>query len=144
MRIDKLLSPLIKVALSSVASSLTKIGETIDLGANRNNGVFPTANVAGWVVTLNGGASGGAATLTLEIVTSANADLSSPTVLATKTAIGLADTVKNQFFIPVPQTNDWKRYLGVRAAYGTAAFTGGTVSVEFTDHYRNYRAYPAN
>ena len=82
-------------------------------------------------------------TLNLRLITSAAANLASPEVLWTGAALALADTVKNQLFIPVPNSNKWKRYASFQGQAGTAVFTGGTIKVDFVADARNWRAYPA-
>lgn len=145
MIIDKLLSPAINVALSTLTTSAATIGTVMDFGEDRNHGLVATTYGPGWVVTVNGATSGGASTLNLSLVTSDAATLSSPTTLWSRSAIPLTDIdgEGQQFFVPVPSTNDWKRYVALRGNAGTAVFTGGELSFEFTSDFRNYRAYPA-
>lgn len=145
MIIDKLLSPAINVALTTLTTSAATIGSVMDFGADRNNGLIATTYGPGWVVTVNGATSGGASTLNLSLVTSDSASLTSPTTLWSVSAIPLADVQGRgkQFFVPVPSTNDWKRYVAFRGNAGTAVFTGGELSIEFTADFRNWRAYDA-
>lgn len=71
--------------------------------------------------------SGGAATLTVELIMSANSDLSSYTVLHTTPALALATLVAGyQIRIAVPYVGLTSRYLGVRYTIGTATTTAGT------------------
>lgn len=145
MIVDKLLSPVIKGALSAVGSSAATLGEVLDFGERRNNGMLAQSDACGWVVTIAGATSAGAATLNLSLITSAQANLASPKTLWTGAAVPLADVAGKgkQFFIPVPVTDDWEQFVAFRANYGTAAYTGGTISIEFAANKRNWRAYPA-
>ena len=71
--------------------------------------------------------SGGAATLTVELIMSANSDLSSYTVLHTTPALAMATLVAGyQIRIAVPYVGLTSRYLGVRYTIGTATTTAGT------------------
>lgn len=71
--------------------------------------------------------SGGAATLTVELIMSANSDLSSYVVLHTTPALALATLVAGYLIrIAVPKTGLTSRYLGVRYTIGTATTTAGT------------------
>lgn len=146
MIIDKLMSA-VNVALSTLTtgSQTTLNSPVMDFGVNRNNGMLAKTYGAGFVVTVKGATSGGASTLTLRLVTSDAVGLTSPVVLWTGAAIPLADVAGKgkQFFVPMPDTNDWKRFAAFQAQAGTAVFTGGTVSVEYTADMRKWRAYPA-
>lgn len=69
--------------------------------------------------------SGGAATLKAEIIMSANADLSSPTVLQSSAVIALATLVAGyQFRLALPPGIS-ARYLGVQYVIATATTTAG-------------------
>lgn len=71
--------------------------------------------------------SGGAATLTVELIMSANSDLSSYTVLHTTPALAMATLVAGyQIRVAVPYVGLTSRYLGVRYTIGTATTTAGT------------------
>lgn len=72
--------------------------------------------------------SGGAATVKAELIMSANADLSSPTILESTQAIALATLVAGyQFRLGVP-VGITARYLGVQFVIGTATTTAGKVT----------------
>lgn len=144
MIIDKLMSTNDGVALSGLSVGNNTL-KTLDLGAARNNGLFVNSNRPGWVVTIKGGTSEGAATIALAVLTDDNSSLSSPTTLYTSATLALATVAGTgtQFFIPVPASDSWERYCGLRAIVGTAVFTGGTIEVEYVADARNWRAYPA-
>jgi hypothetical protein len=70
--------------------------------------------------------SGGAGTLAVELIQSANADLSSPTVLASTPAQALATLVAGyRFRVTAPRAGITARYLGVRYVIATATMTAG-------------------
>lgn len=78
-------------------------------------------------------ASGGAATADFQVVSSDNADLSSPTVHATTGAIAKATLVAGYripLAIPLGIT---KRYFGVQWVVATNNFTAGKVHVSIVD-----------
>jgi hypothetical protein len=72
--------------------------------------------------------SGGSATLVAELIMSANADLSSPTVLWTSAAIPVASLVAGyKFNIDKLPKGVTARYLGARYTVAVAAMTAGTM-----------------
>lgn len=145
MIIDKLMSPAIGVALSGFTVSTQTVGTVLDLGADRNQGLIVNGYGPGWVVTIKDATSGGAATLTLSLITSAASNLGTPTTLWTGTALALATLADDgtQFFVGVPDSDDWLRYAAFRATVGTAVYTAGTISIEYVADARRWRAYPA-
>lgn len=146
MIIDKLMSPAVNGLLTQFGTGArTLIGTAIDLKVPANQGLIATTYGPGFVITLDKATSGGSATLTLDLVTSDVAALTSPEVLWTGAAIALAAMVGagTQLFLPVPDSNAYKRYIGFRGQAGTAAFTAGEISIEYVANNRNWRAYPA-
>jgi hypothetical protein len=150
MIIDKLLSPAIQRALSGFTVSTQTISPlgsfnsgVMDMGAARNHGLVAKPFGPGWDINFRGGTSGGAATATLLLVTDDNPALSSPTTLYTSPTFTLAQTVKGDLFVPLPDLDTYERYLAWRITVGTAVFTGGTLSIEFVSDMRRYRAYPS-
>lgn len=150
MIIDKLLSPAIKRALADFTVSTQTIvppgnerAGVMDWGAARNNGLLAKTYGPGWDINFRGGTSGGAATAQLLLVTDDNAALSSPTTLYTSPSFTLAQTVKGDLFVPLPDTDLFERYVAWRIAVGTAVFTGGTLSIEFVADVRKWRGYPS-
>jgi hypothetical protein len=146
MLIDQLLSPAIKAALSGFTVSTQTVGgaaKVMDFGAARNNGLMAKPYGPGWDINFRGGTSGGAATATLLLVTDDNSALGSATTLYTSPTYTLAQTVKGDLFVPVPDTDLWERYVAWRITVGTAVFTGGTLSIEYVADRRAWRGYPA-
>lgn len=113
----------------SVASAVGTIVSTdrIDLlTANRNVGRgVPMRAVTHLTAALT---SAGAATIQAQLVESANADGSSPRVLATGDTIALADAVAGAELLDVPVPDTTRRYLGFQYVIAGATTTGGTVS----------------
>lgn len=72
--------------------------------------------------------SGGAATVDVQLVESASADLSAPTVLASTGALAIAALTAGATLmdIPVPATS--KRYLGFNYVIAAFATTAGTIN----------------
>lgn len=66
-------------------------------------------------------------TYTIELVQSANANLSSPDVLASRTILAADLSAGSTHYLPLPQGSKSKRYLGYRATLG-----GTTPSVTLT------------
>lgn len=143
MIIDKLLSPAILLPLSGFTVSTQVIGDVMDWGAERNQGLLSTPYGPGFDINVRDATSGGAATLGLQLVTDDNEALSSATVLWTVTGIALASLDEYDLFVPLPETDTWERYVAWRAIVGTAVYTGGTISIEYVANRRAWRGYPS-
>ncbi len=143
MIIDKLLSPAIGKALTSFTVSTQVIGSVMDFSDARNLGLLATPYGPGWDINVRDATSEAAATLGLQLVTDDNSSLSTPTVIWTQTGIALASLTKFDLFLPIPSSDLWERYVAFRAIVGTAVYTGGTISIEYTANNRNWRGYPA-
>ena len=143
MLIDKLLSGVGKLS-DLTTGGWTTIGEVIDFGPPANQGLIATTYGPGWLAHAAGATSGGASTLSLRLITSAAEDLSAPEVLWTRTGIALADLADTfNEWIGVPFSDEWLRYVAFQGQAGTAVFTGGDVSLNYTANVRAWRAYPA-
>lgn len=143
MIIDKLLSPAIQLSLDDLTVSTQTLGEVMDFGVARNNGLLAKTYGPAWDINVRGATSGGAATLALALVTDDNAALSSATTLFSISAVALASLVKYDALVSVPDSDSWERYVAWRATVGTAVFTGGIISIEYVTDARRWRAYPA-
>ena len=104
--------------------------DTIDLGQARDIGAGEGLNLVMNVDTVFAGGT----SVQPQIITSAAANLSSPTVLASMPALALAQLAAGQSFVfPVPPTNPQgrgQRYLGVQyVVVGT--FSTGAVTTSF-------------
>lgn len=103
---------------------------TIDLGVARDIGVGEELNI--YVNVEVAATAAGAATVNFQIVTSASANLSTPTIIGQTDAIPKANLVVGaQILIPVPVSfinNLGQRYLGLQYTVGTGPLTAGTFS----------------
>lgn len=103
---------------------------TIDLGVARDIGSGEELNV--YVNVEVAAAAAGAATVNFQLVTSANANLSTPTIIGQTDAIPKANlTAGATFSIPIPRS--WinklgQRYFGLQYTVGTGPLTAGTFS----------------
>lgn len=124
-------------AQSVVGTGTIVSTDSIDLlTANRNVGrSFPMRMHAVMTTGLTGGTS-----IQAQVITSANANLSSPTVIATAPAVTTADAVAGAEIldVPIPGTN--QRYLGLQyVIVGTT--TVGTVTAHVVAETDN-QTYP--
>lgn len=120
---------------TTVAQAITGTGtvvstDSIDLlTANRNVGrSFPMRMFTSVTVALAGGTS-----IQVQVIESANANLSSPTVLASGPVVPLASATAGAELLDVPIPGTTKRYLGLQFVLvgtftGSGAVQGGVVS----------------
>lgn len=119
---------------------------TIDLSQARDVGAGETLFARFYVDTAVTAA--GAATVRFEVITSASADLSSPTVIGASGDIGKASlTLGARVSVPVPAnliTPLGQRYLGVRYTVSTGPLTAGTFTAFITTADDNaQKSYPS-
>lgn len=109
----------ITTAATYVSTNTIDLGVARDVGAGR--GLYVLFNVD---TTFGGGTA-----IQFQIITSASADLSSPTVLSSSRAIADATLVAGyQFVMPVPPVvGNGQRYLGVQYV-GTGTHNAGAIS----------------
>lgn len=118
------------LSAAQVVTASAVSANTIDLGAARDVGAGEELNVYVNVdlTTL----AAGAATVNFQVITSAAANLSSPTIVGQTDAIPKASLVTGtQILIPVPRSLINKlgqRYLGIQYTVGTGPLTQGTFS----------------
>lgn len=122
---------LLQLSAAQAVTASAVSTNTLDLGSNRDIGVGETLYAIFGVDVA--ALAAGAATVTFQIISSAAADLSSPTVLASTGAIPKADLTLNRKPIvlalnaadldaqPIGQ-----RYLGVQYVVGTGPLTAGS------------------
>lgn len=105
-------------------------GNTIDLVSIRDAGAGEEFNA--YVNVEIAATAAGAATVNFQIISSASANLSSPTILGQTDAIPKASlTVGAQIIIPVPRSfinQLGQRYLGLQYTVSTGPLTAGTFS----------------
>jgi hypothetical protein len=103
---------------------------TIDLGVSRDIGSGEELNI--YVNVDVTATAAGAATVNFQVVTSANANLSTPTIIGQTDAIPKANLVAGkQITIPVPRSFInalGQRYFGLQYTVGTGPLTAGAFS----------------
>jgi hypothetical protein len=134
------------LGLVSDAQALTATAvstNTIDLGSQSVTPDIGTGEEVGFGVSIDVALAGTTPTLTLEVIQSASAALSSPTVLASQLLAAAQVTIGKLNFIAIPMGAITQRYIGLRY---TLAGTTPTVTVTswltsrslFSIHARNY------
>lgn len=99
---------------------------TIDLGGSTPSREVGTGEPMGVGVTVDV-AAGAGSTVLLEVVQSANANLSSPDVIATFSDVAANFVAGTLRFLSIPAGFPQKRYLGLRVTV-----TGGTTTITLT------------
>jgi hypothetical protein len=130
------------VSLNQAVTATAVSTDTIDLlVAGRDIGNGEDINVE--IICTETAVSGGATTVTFELINSANADLSSPVVLAATPAIGKAAIVIGAMFLRqiVPLNDAPLRYLGVRYTVATGPLTAGRFTATFGADRQASKAY---
>lgn len=117
---------------------------TIDLGAaNRDIGPLEDLWLVGVVTTAL--TSGGASTLTVDLIDDDNAALSSPATIASlmpSTAKATLVAGYTMFKTRIPVGKITQRYLGLNWTVGTADFTAGAISAFFTPDIDAQKYFP--
>lgn len=120
------------VTASAVSTNTIDLGTSRDIGSGEDLYAVFTVDVAA--------TAAGAATVNFQIITSAAADLSSPTVLAQTDAIGKAELTlgRRPIVLEIPPSTlaaqpIGQRYLGVQYVIGTGPLTAGKFSCAITD-----------
>lgn len=94
----------------------------IDLGAPTPKREIGTGEPIGVGVTVDV-AAGAGSTVLLEVIQSANANLSSPDVIATYTDVAANFPAGRMLFLPIPPGLPQKQYLGLRETSTTGTTT---------------------
>lgn len=129
------------VTASAVSTNTVDLSQARDIGPGEELHVSVSVDVAALAA--------GAATVTFQLITSAAANLSSPTVIAQTDAIGKAALVagaKIDLSIPHQTTAQGtalgQRYLGVNYVVATGPLTQGTFSatgvIDYADVAKSY------
>lgn len=87
--------------------------------------------------------SGGAGTLAVNYVQSANSDLSSPDILASVPVTALAGLVAGNSLLDIVAPDNTKRYVGFQAIVATAAMTAGALTAQLLLNTNSPSLYPA-
>lgn len=109
------------LGLVSDAQALTATAfstNTIDLGAGNPVRDIGAGEPIGFGLSIDVGLGGTAPTLTVEVVTSANADLSTPTVISSRPMAAGDVTAGKLHFLEVPAGRTTQRYIGLRYTLG--------------------------
>jgi hypothetical protein len=145
---DKLLTFADDTALNTGAAGDYVIGDQVDLGVTTAGiGAMIGAGALYLVITVEDAAtSGGSATASFSLLTSAASNLGSPTVIATTPVVPVASMTAGAlvYVAAVPITDDWLRYIGLRQTTGTAAFLTGSVNAFLTTTPPHRYSYPNN
>ena len=125
---------LLQLASAQAVTATAFSTNTIDLSQNRDIGMGSDLYA---VVTVDAAATAaGAATVNFQVVTSANANLSSPTIIGQTDAIAKTELTlgRKPIAIPIPAAAllaqpIGQRYLGLQFTVGTGPLTAGSFSV---------------
>lgn len=125
-----ILDALLQLSSAQAVTATAVSTNTIDLSQNRDIGAGTDLYAAIQVDT--SATAAGAATVTFQIITSANANLSSPTVIGQTDAIPKTDLTagRKPIIIPIPASTllsqpIGQRYLGIQYTVGTGPLTAG-------------------
>lgn len=125
-----LLDALLQLSAAQAVTSTAVSTNTVDLSQNRDIGAGEDMYAVFTVDTTVTAA--GAATVNFQIIISASANLSSPTILAQTDAIGKAELTagRRPIVIEIPESilaaqPIGQRYLGVQYTVGTGPLTAG-------------------
>jgi hypothetical protein len=149
-------------SLAGFGVATTALANVIDSGPlggqntpNTNVGRDFGMGYPAWLyfVILGAPTSGGAATIDIQLVSSASPALTTPNVMVDLTGGPVAYTapallVNKYFRVPLPRagvggTTGWLRYIGINFIVGTAALTGGTVNAFLTRDVQDNLFYAA-
>lgn len=112
------------VTASAVSANTIDLSQVRDIGAGEELNIYVNVELAALAA--------GAATVNFQVITSAAANLSSPTIVGQTDAIPKANlTAGAQIIIPVPRSfinQLGQRYLGLQYTIGTGPLTQGTFS----------------
>lgn len=133
--------------LVSDAQALTATAvstNTIDLGNPTVKRRIGSGESVGFAVTVDvaADATTGDETYVVEVISSASADLSSPTVLASRTILAADLAAGAVHYIHVPKGTPIQRYIGLRYTLGgttpTVTLTAGLMPASMVDDRTDY------
>lgn len=129
------------LAQSMIGAAATVVStNTIDLlSAEVNPGLFDRGRIVAFVDT----ALAGGTAVAVQVISSASADLSTPTVLHAGAVIADADGVAGYKMLDVKIPNTAQRYLGVQYVK-TGTHSAGAISAYIVDAVDNHSFPPAN
>lgn len=130
------------VTTTAVSTNTIDLAQARDVGAGENLEVSISVDLAALAA--------GAATVTFQVITSAAANLSSPTIIAQTDAVPKASlTTGARLFVKIPaQTLSalGQRYLGLQYTIGTGPLTQGTFTANVimsNGHQDVQKSYPS-
>lgn len=144
-----MLDALLKLSDAQAVTATAVSTNVIDLSQSRDIGVGEDIYVNIGVDT--SAAAAGAATVTFEVITSANSDLSSPNVLIATGAVGKAELTAGRAPISLclpPSVYAslplGQRYLGLRYTVGTGPLTAGAFTAYISNtEVHGPKSYPS-
>jgi len=129
---------LLQLSAAQVVTASAVSTNTIDLGQNRDLG--PGSDIYAAFTVDEAAVAAGAATVTFQVISSAAAALTSPTVLIQTDAIGKAELTlgRRPIVIEIPSSilaaqPIGQRYLGVQYVVATGPLTAGKFSCALLD-----------
>jgi hypothetical protein len=132
-------------SLNTGAAGTYDIGDVIDLGVTSPQRNIGAGEKNLWLVIAvdTTATSGGAATLRIDLATSASADMSTPTSIVSTPTYAVANLTAGTRLMAValPSTSLYKRYIGIKQVTGTAAFTAGKIDAFITSGLQDFTAY---
>jgi len=133
-----LLDALLVLSAAQTVTTTAVSTNTVDLKSARD--IAPGSDIYAVIGVDEAATAAGAATVAFEIISSAAADLSSPTVLVSTAPIGKAELTlgRRPIAIEIPDTilaaqPIGQRYLGVRYTVATGPLTAGKFTCYFAD-----------
>lgn len=129
---------LLQLASAQVVTASAVSANTIDLSQARDIG--PGKSIYAVITVDEAAAAAGAATVQFQVISSAAANLGTPTVLVQTDAIGKAELTlgRRPIYVEIPASvlaaqPIGQRYLGLNFNVGTGPLTAGKFSVAITD-----------
>ncbi len=124
------------VTVTAFSTNTIDLGVARDIGTGEDLKVHISVDVAA--------TAAGAATVNFQLVTSANADLSSPTIIGQTDAIPKASlTVGTRLVLPIPPSigGNGQRYVGIQYTVGTGPLTAGSFTAYVVKDVEDRKAY---
>lgn len=140
---------LLQLATAQVVTTAAVSTNTIDLSVARDMG--PGTQLYAVITVDVAATAAGAATVDFQVITSAAANLSTPTIIGTTGPLAKTELTigRKPIVVPIPSAvllaqPIGKRYLGLQFAIGTGPLTAGSFSVAITDSdVSSGKNYPA-
>lgn len=129
---------LLTVSRAQAVTATAVSTDTIDLGPNQNRDIAAGQDLYFQINVDATATSGGATTVQFQVITSAAANLSSPTVIAQTEPIGKAELTAGRYFsIPIANAilaaqSKGLRYMGIQYTVATGPLTAGAFSATIT------------